>query len=100
MTGMPAWGVTHGDDAIWPVVAFMTRLHELDADGYQQMLVDAAGHGHHAEEAPHEDGGEEAATSEIHLHDDGTEHDHAASTEPTQPDASAEHDDSTHEHDD
>ena len=50
MTGMPAWGVTHSDDAIWPVVAFMTRLPALDAAGYQEMLVAAAGHGHHAGE--------------------------------------------------
>ena len=35
MTGMPAWGATHDDEALWPVVAFMTMLPELDAVGYR-----------------------------------------------------------------
>ncbi len=51
MTGMPAWGNTHDDDALWSVVAFMTRLPDLDADGYQAMLASAGGMGHH-EPAP------------------------------------------------
>ncbi|MCH8101361.1 MAG: cytochrome c [Proteobacteria bacterium] len=49
MTGMPAWGATHDDDALWPVVAFMTTLPNLDADGYQALLASATGMGHHAE---------------------------------------------------
>ena len=48
MTGMPAWGATHADEALWPVVAFMTRLPELDGAGYVALLADAQGHGHHA----------------------------------------------------
>lgn len=48
MTGMPAWGTTHDDDALWPVVAFITALPELSADDYQAMLAKAAGIGHHA----------------------------------------------------
>lgn len=56
MTGMPAWSATHDDDALWPVVAFMTRLPELDAAGYQALLADAQGQGHHAEEEEHDDG--------------------------------------------
>jgi mono/diheme cytochrome c family protein len=47
MTGMPAWGATHDDDALWPVVAFMTALPELGADDYQALLAKAAGIGHH-----------------------------------------------------
>jgi len=49
MTGMPAWGATHDDDSLWPVVAFMTILPELDAEGYQSYLATASGMGHHAE---------------------------------------------------
>lgn len=102
MTGMPAWGATHSDDAIWPVVAFMTKLPELDANSYQQMLTAATGHGHHAEEAPgaehsHEES-EASAPSAIHVHDDGTEHDHGAAAEPAEVEAPAEDDHSTHEH--
>ena len=51
MTGMPAWGVTHDDDAIWPVVALLTRLPDLDEAGYQSLLASAEGLGHHADEA-------------------------------------------------
>jgi mono/diheme cytochrome c family protein len=29
MTGMPAWGVTHDDDLLWDVVAFVRKLPEL-----------------------------------------------------------------------
>ena len=48
MTGMPAWGVTHSDDDIWPVVAFMQVLPDLDGNDYQEMLKEAHGLGHHA----------------------------------------------------
>ncbi len=48
MTGMPSWGATHDDDALWPVVAFITVLPELGADDYQALLAKAAGTGHHA----------------------------------------------------
>ena len=62
MTGMPAWGATHDDEAIWPVVAFMTRLPELNASQYQELMDSAGGMGHHAndsaaEEHPHEGSG-------------------------------------------
>ena len=48
MTGMPAWGASHDDEDLWPVVAFMTVLPKLSADAYQSMLASAAGSGHHA----------------------------------------------------
>ncbi|MCH7821986.1 MAG: cytochrome c [Proteobacteria bacterium] len=55
MTGMPAWGVTHDDDTIWPVIAFITTLPELDATQYQEMLTRAGSLGHHADAAAHPD---------------------------------------------
>lgn len=48
MTGMPAWGVTHDDDALWPVVAFITELPRLNAAAYQALLARGAGMSHHA----------------------------------------------------
>ena len=51
MTGMPAWGVTHDDDAIWPVVAFITKLHELDAAQYEDQLAHAKGMRHHTDDS-------------------------------------------------
>ncbi len=49
MTGMPSWGVTHDDDDIWPVIAFLQVLPDLDGYSYQEMLESAEGEGHHAE---------------------------------------------------
>lgn len=82
MTGMPAWGATHDDDSIWPVVAFMTRLPGMDEAGYQEMLGAASGHGHHADEGDseghsHDDGGS-APAGNVHVHDDGSSHVHEA----------------------
>lgn len=51
MTGMPAWGATHDDAALWPVVAFMTRLPELDGPAYRELLADASGMGHHTNDS-------------------------------------------------
>ena len=48
MTGMPAWGATHDDSALWPVVAFMSALQGMSGDDYQALLAGAAGAGHHA----------------------------------------------------
>jgi len=59
MTGMPAWGKTHGDDELWPVIAFLTRLPELDSDSYQAMLASAASMGHHTDDEP----------AEVHTHE-------------------------------
>lgn len=41
MTGMPTWGVTHDDELIWNVVAFLQKLPELTADQYQALVKSA-----------------------------------------------------------
>jgi len=41
MTGMPAWGVTHNDELLWDVVAFLRKLPELTADQYQTLVKSA-----------------------------------------------------------
>jgi mono/diheme cytochrome c family protein len=38
MTGMPAWGVTHDDEILWDVVAFLRKLPELTPDQYQSLV--------------------------------------------------------------
>ena len=35
MTGMPAWGSTHSDSAIWAIVAFLQRLQTLTPETYK-----------------------------------------------------------------
>ena len=81
MSGMPAWGATHDDDAIWPVVALMTKLPELDATQYQELMDSASGMGHHA-------------------NDSASEEDPHGDSEPFEepPARPEEHDHSTHEH--
>lgn len=38
MSGMPAWGVTHNDEILWDVVAFLRKLPELTPDEYQTLV--------------------------------------------------------------
>jgi mono/diheme cytochrome c family protein len=37
MTGMPAWGVTHDDQLLWDVVAFVRKLPELTPEQYETL---------------------------------------------------------------
>ena len=47
MSGMPAWGVTHDDQAIWALVAFVQKLPELSAAQYHAMAGAGHVHEHH-----------------------------------------------------
>lgn len=38
MSGMPAWGGPHGDEQVWTLVAFISKLPELTPQQYQTML--------------------------------------------------------------
>ena len=38
MTGMPAWGTTHGDDILWDVVSFLGKLPDLTAEEYRALV--------------------------------------------------------------
>jgi len=44
MTGMPAWGVTHDDDLLWDVVAFVRKLPELTPEQYETLLQNPQKH--------------------------------------------------------
>jgi len=44
MTGMAAWGITHDDELLWDVVAFLRKLPELTADQYQALVKSAPTH--------------------------------------------------------
>jgi len=41
MTGMPAWGITHDDELLWDVVAFVRKLPELTPEQYQTLVKNA-----------------------------------------------------------
>ena len=45
MTGMPAWGVTHDDELLWDVVAFVRKLPELTPAQYESIVKNAPKHG-------------------------------------------------------
>jgi len=91
MTGMPAWGATHDDDAIWPVVAFMTKLPELNASQYQELMDSAGSMGHHANDSAAEAHPHEESADKAHPHEDSG----SSEDSPAEPE---EHDHGTHEH--
>lgn len=52
-TGMPAWGPTHDDQAIWGLVAFLQKLPALSAAQYAQMTAHAADEHEHPHDEAH-----------------------------------------------
>jgi len=41
MTGMPSFGVTHDDNDVWNIVAFMEKLPGMSAEEYQKLTQQA-----------------------------------------------------------
>ena len=64
MSGMPAWGVTHDDESIWGLVAFLRQLPTMDAATYAALTHSIGdendNHGGH-EHADHEHDSDNAA---------------------------------------
>ena len=82
MTGMPSFGLTHADDDLWNVVAFVGELPDLSPDRYRTMLREAGvtlettgGHAHgpggHGETGSGDEDQQDAGTHESH---DGHSH--------------------------
>jgi mono/diheme cytochrome c family protein len=44
MTGMPSWGVTHEDELLWDVVAFVRKLPGLTPEQYETLVKNAPKH--------------------------------------------------------
>jgi mono/diheme cytochrome c family protein len=42
MTGMPAWGVTHNDEILWDIVAFLRKLPDLTPAEYEALVKGAS----------------------------------------------------------
>lgn len=55
-TGMPAWGVTHGDEFLWDVVAFLRKLPELTSEEYQSLVKSVPKSHGNIIQRPHENG--------------------------------------------
>ena len=53
MSGMPAWGLTHGDEELWAIAKLLKRFPTLSGADYEDLhrAAEAAGlehhHGHH-----------------------------------------------------
>ena len=47
MTGMPAWGVTHSDEEIWNMVAFLQKLPSLSPPQYRAIVASGGDHHDH-----------------------------------------------------
>lgn len=43
MTGMPAWGITHSDQEIWDIVAFLQKLPNLSPEQYRALIAKSGG---------------------------------------------------------
>src|SRR4029453_2955097 len=41
MSAMPAWGLTHDDDTIWSMVAFLQKLPDLTPAQYKDLVAKA-----------------------------------------------------------
>lgn len=55
-TGMPAWGVTHSDELLWDVVAFLRKLPDLSPEQYRALVKDAPTHDEMMQEMGVDDG--------------------------------------------
>jgi mono/diheme cytochrome c family protein len=80
MTGMPSFGVTHTDDEIWAIVAFVDRMPKLSPAEYQ-ALVQQAGLGQAGEE-PGGAPGEAQPSAEHHESEGHHHHTHPPGTPP------------------
>ena len=56
MTGMPAFGPTHDDEAIWDMVAFIQHARDLSPQAYRQLMSQASQAGGHTHDNGHETG--------------------------------------------
>ena len=50
MSGMPAWGLTHDDERIWSMVAFLRKMPDMTPAQYQGIISEGEG-GHSHDEA-------------------------------------------------
>ena len=51
MTGMPAWGKSMDDGAIWGMVAFLRQLPGMTESSYDELVESSEGHSHGSGEA-------------------------------------------------
>jgi mono/diheme cytochrome c family protein len=68
MTGMPAWGLTHDDELIWSMVAFLQKLPGMSPAAYHELVEAGEGGHHHEGMGPDEHGDAESGEGDEHAH--------------------------------
>ena len=73
MTGMPGWGVTHDDQSLWEIVAFVRTLPGMTAAQYQALDSKLPpghvhSHGHDNDHDHQADAGESLSPAETEMH--------------------------------
>jgi mono/diheme cytochrome c family protein len=46
MTAMPAWGLSHDDEAIWGMTAFALKMSQMTPEQYENLISSAKDQGH------------------------------------------------------
>ncbi len=46
MTAMPAWGLSHDDDSIWGMTAFVLKMSNMTPEQYENLVSSAKDHAH------------------------------------------------------
>ncbi|MDP1559548.1 MAG: cytochrome c [Nitrosomonas sp.] len=55
MTAMPAWGLSHDDDVIWAMTAFVLKISGMTPQRYEELIIGSnEGHAHEEGRHPHE----------------------------------------------
>ena len=53
MTAMPAWGLSHDDDSIWAMAAFVVKISHMTPEQYEHLISSAKDHSHVHEHSHH-----------------------------------------------
>ncbi len=53
MTAMPAWGLSHDDNSIWAMAAFVVKMSHMTPEQYENLISSAKDHSHDHEHGDH-----------------------------------------------
>ncbi|MDO9312678.1 MAG: cytochrome c, partial [Nitrosomonas sp.] len=53
MTAMPAWGLSHDDDSIWGMAAFVVKMSHMTPKQYEDLVSSAKDHSHDHDHSHH-----------------------------------------------
>jgi len=67
MSGMPAFGKTHNEDELWPVVSFLQSAKNITVSEYNSLKIKSENYGHHKSTT-------HIKETESHQHEHGGEH--------------------------